>query len=120
VSNSIPLATRTIRADVELTHPCFLVEAGLSVIELCLQLRLSLGQGGVAAVEFLDLALKFEVLLSETGLEVVQVVVLASELFQLRLVASKLVFEAVHLGLGVSLCSNTLHTAAGSSSDIGS
>ena len=68
-----------------------------------LELRLGLGKGAIAAVQVLYLALKLEVLLCQTGLQVVQVLVLAGKVVVLGLQSSHLVLGSLSFALGVSL-----------------
>ena len=66
-------------------HPCLLVETALGLVQLGLQGSPGLGQGGIAAVQILDLPHQLKVLLSQTGLQTVEVGVGAGQVIHLDL-----------------------------------
>ena len=68
-----------------------------------LQLSLSLGECGVGGIQLLHLSLQVEVLLCEASLQVVEIVVLLTEVINLDFEPSALVIEGISFAFGMSL-----------------
>ena len=68
-----------------------------------MQLSLSLGECGVGRIQLLHLSLQVKVLLCEASLQVVEIVVLLTEVINLDFEPSTLVIEGISFAFGMSL-----------------
>ena len=88
------------------TYSGFFIQSALGVIKGVLQLSLSLGECCVGRVQLLHLSLQVEVLLCETSLQVVEIVILLTEVINLDLEPPALVIEGISFAFGMSLKDN--------------